>query len=309
MPVQGRKFVIVGGAGLVGSAVAHAVLGDHGADVVICDRLGSVNDRKWANLPPSLDDLWTPDSLLSNLDKNWREIAGVVVLADDGHLQQDCDAMFEAAYHLPRRIWDFCVAKQRPMAWASSAHIYGAGPSHLSTKAEEIVTLKPSTAFGHAKLAFDMFAARQGTGPDTPPVWTGLRLSSVYGPSEIHKGVQASLPVRAMAAARAGTTLDLWNDSATGNRDWVHADDAGAAIAALIAGQHAGFFDVGTGQTLMTDELIACVENVAAKKLRVGYDVQDSICSPSLTPANIRPLAEAGLSVQFRSLHEGLTTL
>jgi nucleoside-diphosphate-sugar epimerase len=307
MPVQGQKFVIIGGAGLIGSALAHSLIAEHTAEVVICDQFGAVDGGKWARIPVAIDDIWTPDCLATNLDKAWREIAGVVYLADGGHANNDCDAIFQSAFHLPRSVWDFCVAKQRPLQWASSSHVYGSGPSDLSTAPSDIAKLSPLTAFGRAKLAFDMFAARQGTGPNAPPVWSGFRLSSVYGKGEHHKDDIASLPVRAMAAARTGGTLELDRDL---TRDWVHVDDCAAALAGLVTGAHAGFYDIGSGIETSGSQLVAQIEAVTGQKLTTINATSDGRAVPvPLPPANIGPLVDAGISVQFRSLAQGLTTL
>ena len=306
MPEQGRKFVVIGGAGVVGSAVSSALITQHGGNVVICDRFRSTNSRKWANIPIAIDDIWSADNLIENLNKSWRDIAGVVLLADAGHASQDCDAIFEAAFHLPRRIWDYCAAKQRPLYWASSSHVYGAGQSHLSTAPQDVAALNPVTAFGRAKLAFDIFAARQGTGPDAPPIWAGYRLSSVYGRTEAHKGDLASLPVRSMQAAHNETELRVAHKI---SRDWVHVDDAACALASLVVGQHAGFFDIGTGTTTTTADLIASVENVVGKGLKTTVGDVSNEAIISLPAANMTALADAGVSVQFQTLAQGLASL
>lgn len=304
MPAQGRYYIVVGGAGLVGSAVARALMSDQSGDVIICDTFGDANAQKWQNLPSNLQDIWHPGALTANLDKAWREIAGVIMLCDAGPANTDVDGVFEAAFHLPRRVWDFCVAKQRPMSWASSSHVYGAGISNLSSDPKEIAAFQPVTAFGQAKRAFDLFASRQSEGPNRPPVTTGLRLSSVYGPSEAHKGEAASLPVRAMAHARAGTNLMLWENSADMQRDWVHVNDAAAAIAARIASESSGFYDIGTGVGTSTTELCNLVESVSGKTLVCDWTIPAPANSISLSPADT-----AGLSGPFLSLTEGLATL
>jgi nucleoside-diphosphate-sugar epimerase len=309
MPVQARKFAIIGGAGLLGSAVAHTLLRDASAEVIVCDKFGDVSSQKWAALLANVADIWAPDTLITNLDKSWREIAGVIVLTDGGHESQDFDAILEAAFHLPRRVWDFCVAKQRPIYWASSAHVYGDGLSDLSSKAEDVAALKPTTPFGRAKLAFDVFAARQGTGPNAPPVATGFRLASLYGAGERHKGELASLPVRALGHARAGTSLKLWDKSDTISRDWTHLDDAARAISGLVLNEQAGFFDVGTGKLTSTTGLVQIVEAVAKTKLALEWESPPPHGVASNPAANISALEAAGVSVQFRSLQEGLAQL
>jgi nucleoside-diphosphate-sugar epimerase len=309
MPIQGQKFVIVGGAGFVGSALAHTLIVAHSGDVIICDSFGGIDQNKWANLPAAIDDLWAQQTLLPNLDKAWRDIAGVILLADTKQDSQDGDALFEAAYHLPRRVWDFCVAKQRPLYWASSAHVYGEGQSQLSRDVADVVALKPISAFGRAKLAFDVFAARQGTGPNTPPAWASWRLSSAYGKGEAHKGEFASLPVRAMAAAKAGNALGIWEDSMEATRDWVHVDDAAAAIAALTVGEHAGFFDIGSGVMTTTRNLISHVGNLSGTALRLRSLAAPVSSIKSIASANIAALGAVGVPVQFRTLQQGLTAL
>jgi nucleoside-diphosphate-sugar epimerase len=306
MPSKSQKYVIIGGAGVVGCAVARALITQYGADVIICDHFGCIESRKWAKIPANIDDIWQPENLLVNLDMAWREIAGVIVLADSGMQSQDCDALFETAFHLPRRVWDFCARKQRPMFWASSSHVYGLGASALSSRPEDVAALAPVTAFGRAKQAFDVFAARQGHGPHTPPIWGGFRLSSVYGGAEIHKDWCATIVSKAVAAAKEGRTLVVRDDV---SRDWVHVDDAALAIVQVIVQGHSGFFDIGSGQTITTRELISKVETATGKSFKSTDIVDDISERASLPAADIARLMALGISVNFRPLEQGLSGL
>jgi nucleoside-diphosphate-sugar epimerase len=308
MPVQGQKFVIIGGAGRLGGALAHRLIDGGVHDVIICDSFGDIARGKWANVPIAVDDIWTPANLLTNLDKAWREIAGIILAVHSEPEDQDVDALFEAAFQVPRRVWDFCVAKQRPIYWASSWHIYGRGPAQVSSSPADMATLKPITAFGRAKLAFDMFAARQGTGSHAPPIWAGYRLFDVYGGLENPEGDCASLPVRAMAAAKLGGQLSLNAEDQVG-RDWVHVDDAATAITGLVLGEHQGFFDIGTGVLTETSELTRLVERTVGKPLKRACDVGKSDSFQSMPAACLAPLRDAGVSLQFRSLEQGLADL
>jgi nucleoside-diphosphate-sugar epimerase len=304
MPVQGQKFIIIGGAGFVGSALARRLLATSSTDIIICDSVGPCDGGKWVNLPAQLADLWTPGSLMDNLDKSWRETAGVVLMADAGPGQSDGDAIFDAAYHVPRRVWDFCVAKQRPIYWASSAHVYGQSAPNLSTNPDDLAGFEPTNAFGRAKLAFDMFAARQGTGPSAPPITTGFRLSSLYGRGEAHKGQHASLPARAISCARSGETLQIWAGSQALTRDWVHVDDAASAMAEVILGEKAGFFDIGSGQTTSTEDVVKAAKGITGQSLSCDGTMPAPYQAHNLPAANI-----TNLTTTFRSLSEGLKTL
>jgi nucleoside-diphosphate-sugar epimerase len=320
MPGIGHRIVVVGGAGLVGSAVARALADDGGLDVVVCDTLGPGSALKWQGLPRRLDDLWRPSDLMDRLEADWRAIDAVVVLADGpaerAGMDGDADGLFASAFHLPRQVFGFASARQKPLVWASSAHVYGAGPSTLAREPDVLAGLAPVTAFGRAHLAFDLFAARHWDGPDKPPVLTGLRLSSVYGPGEAHKGAGASLPVRALAALRAGEPVALWRSTDPGMvdgghaRDWIHADDAGRMIAALVTGGHSGFFDIGTGAATTASDVVRAASRVA------GRQGQTLLVEPPagaalhpLPPADLSALSALGIDCSTRSLDEGLAGL
>ncbi|OYU52610.1 MAG: hypothetical protein CFE27_04410 [Alphaproteobacteria bacterium PA1] len=304
MPSQGRKFIIIGGAGLIGSAVARQLAEDGSAQVIICDQLGSSASGKWANLPTKMADLWTPEDLMTHLDKAWREIAGVLCFADAGHSAGDMDALFETSYHLPRRVWDYAVAKQRAIYWASSLQVYGdAAPSH-STAPDVVAGFQPKTAFGRAKQAFDYFAASQGTGPDAAPIATGFRLASVYGQGEGHKGALASLPSRARDHAVSERPLPIYEAS----RDWVHADDAAKVIAQIVLHGHAGFFDVGSGALTSAAAVAKASEAATGKALAVEARPGPADAHPHQTVvADHSALEKLGIACTFRTMETGLT--
>ena len=304
MPSLGRKFIIIGGAGLVGSAVARHLAQDGSAQVIICDQLGSSASGKWANLPSNMADLWTPDDLMTHLDKAWRDVAGVLCFADAGHSAGDMDGLFETSYHLPRRIWDYAVAKQRAIHCASSTQVYGAATPDLSSAPHVVAGFQPKTAFGRAKQAFDYFAASQGTGPDAAPIATGLRLASVYGQGESHKGALASLPSRARAHALAERPLSVWDE----NRDWVHVDDAGQLITQLVLQGHAGFFDIGSGALTSAKAIVKASEAATRKALAVETrPAPVDARSPHAAVADLSALEKLGISCTFRTMETGLS--
>ena len=306
MPSQGRKFIVIGGAGLVGSAVARHLADDGSAQVIICDQLGSSVSGKWANLPAKLADLWTPDDLMKHLDQAWREVAGVLCFADAGHSAGDVDALFETSYHLPRRVWDYSVAKQRAIYWASSMQVYGDATPDLSTDPNVIAGFQPKTAFGRAKQAFDFFTASQGTGPDAAPIATGFRLASVYGQGEGHKGALASLPHRALEHAVADRPLALWEAS----RDWVHVEDAANVIAQIVLQGHAGFFDVGSGSLTSAAAVAKACEVVTGKALTIeSRSAPADVCADQTAAADHSALEKLGLSYTFRTMEAGLSPL
>jgi ADP-L-glycero-D-manno-heptose 6-epimerase len=300
----------------VGSAVARALADEGGLDVVVCDQLGPSDAGKWRGLPRRLDDLWQPHELMDHLERSWRSVSAVVVLADAWGVSQDGDSLFRSAFHLPRQLFAFASARQRPLVWASSMQVYGHGASNLALDPAQIAALEPVTAFGRAHQAFDLFAARHGTGPDAPPVLTGLRLASVYGAGEAHKADAASLPVRALAAVRAGEPVPVWRSTDPAlvdgghRRDWVHADDAARMIAALITGGHGGLFEIGSGQTRSALEVVQAAARATSRQARIAFvEPPAGAATYSLPAADLAPLAALGITTAPRTLDDGLAGL
>lgn len=317
MPGIGHRIVVVGGAGLVGSAVARVLADDRGLDVVVCDTLGPGGALKWQGLPRRLDDLWRPADLMGRLEADWRAIDAVVVMADSLQPQPgDADSLFATAFHLPRQLFGFASARQKPLVWASTSHVYGSGPPVLARDPAALAALEPRTAFGRAHLAFDRFAARHWDGPDKPPVLAGLRLSSVYGRGEAHKGSGASLPVRALARVRAGLPVPIWRSTDPSMpdgghaRDWIHADDAGRMAADVVVGNHAGFFDIGTGSLTTARDVVRTAARVAGRQGQAQMvEPPADAAVQALPPADLSALAAAGIDTAARTLDQGLAGL
>ncbi len=89
-----------------------------------------------------------------------------------------------------QRIWDYCLIKQVPLVYASSAATYGSGVLGYNDDHELPFRLEPLNAYGISKNEFDKWAILQRS---HPPFWAGLKFFNVYGPNEYHKGRMASV--------------------------------------------------------------------------------------------------------------------
>ncbi|MCU0882405.1 MAG: NAD-dependent epimerase/dehydratase family protein, partial [Hyphomonadaceae bacterium] len=183
--------------------------------------------------------------------------AGVGLFATDGSVQF-------TGFGLPRALWDFACAKQRPLYWASTLQVYGSTHHGPGATPDQV---KPLSAFGAACRAFEVFAAKRQAEPDAPPVATALRLGSVFG-HEQHKGSVASLPHRAVAGLAAGRPVEVWRSTDPAlvdgghQRDWIAADDAGRMIAAVMTAGLQGPFDIGSGRLASAIEVVQAASRV-----------------------------------------------
>lgn len=89
-----------------------------------------------------------------------------------------------------QELFSYCAQKSVPFLYASSASVYGDGSLGFSDSLEMNDKYRPLNLYGRSKHQFDQWVLRQ---EQRPPVWFGLRYFNVFGPSEEHKGSQASV--------------------------------------------------------------------------------------------------------------------
>ncbi len=150
---------------------------------------------------------------------------------------------------------------------------------------DESTPVHPRSFFGATKAAGSLLlnatAAARGIRS------AHLRAFQVYGPAD-HSG---RLVPTALRAARTGDVLALTEPGM--RRDWIHVDDVvescvRAALADhLPAGQ---VLNIGTGRQVANEELVAAVERVSGRPIRVtvgahpgrSWDTGSWVCDPSL---------------------------
>lgn len=129
---------------------------------------------------------------------------------------------------------------------AGSWYEYGAALASAGSR-----TPLPTTPYGISKLASTLLAL-EAAAQGVPAVV--LRPFQLYGADEPpHR-----LIPQALNAARLGQTLPLNHPGA--RRDWLHVDDAAAAIEAAIDSSAIGqAIDIGTGRTAAVSEVAATI--------------------------------------------------
>jgi nucleoside-diphosphate-sugar epimerase len=171
MPITGSRYLVVGGAGKIGSSVAQGLAGA-GASVIVADTITTDACDRWAELPSGLDDFWALDELQTRLERHWRDIAAIGVFSSDTSLQS-------ALLTQPRRLWDVASQRQRPFFFGSSLQVYGSAPISSRLGADP-ATFRPATPLGQAARVFERFAHVHQADADAPPVVTALRADTCW---------------------------------------------------------------------------------------------------------------------------------
>ena len=313
-------YVITGGAGFIGSNVA-AALEEAGADVVICDRLGS-GAAKWRNIAKRrLFDVITPQALMDFLARPPGPVQGVVHMGGvSTTTETDVDAVIKSNLRLSIDLWRHCAERSIPLVYASSAATYGDGRSGFEDRddAEYLSRLRPLSPYAWSKHLFDRWVSRVGeTGAPAPPRWAGFKFFNVYGPNEYHKGGQRSVAVQLHSQIRESGRARLFRsgkqDYPDGGqlRDFVWIGDCvDATMWALIdPSAPSGLYNVGSGDA----RSFLDVAHILFEEMEVEPNV-DFIDLPAnlndryqyYTCASMEKSRKAGFAGKPTSLEDGL---
>ena len=217
-------------------------------------------------------------------------------------------------------IWHYCVEKNIPLIYASSAATYGAGELGYNDDHELPFKLKPLNPYGISKNEFDKWALQQ---QNQPPYWTGLKFFNIYGPNEYHKERMASVIWHSFNQIKKDGVVKLFKshrpDFKDGEqlRDFVYVKDLVKVMfwmyQLMLNGQWTndknGIYNLGTGKARSFYDLAAATFRGLDKEPNIVFidmpeDIRDKY--QYFTEANMKKLRDAGYHEPFYSLEEGV---
>lgn len=217
--------------------------------------------------------------------------------------------------------WFYCVLKDVPFIYASSAATYGAGELGYDDDHSIIEKLQPLNPYGISKNEFDKWALKQ---TEQPPSWAGLKFFNVYGPNEYHKGRMASVIWHSFNQIKKDGVVKLFKSHRPGFedgkqlRDFIYVKDVVKVIHWMMhamvnsewpAGKN-GIYNLGTGKARTFEDLVkATFEGLELQPdirfIDMPEDIRDKY--QYFTEANMQKLRAAGYTDNFYSLEDGVT--
>ena len=184
-------IVVTGGAGFIGSNIVHELNIRGRTDILIVDDL--TGEEKYKNLMGlHFIDYQHKDDFLATFTKSDFYGLEIDAIFHEGAcsdtMEYDVNYMMKTNYEYSKALLNFCVNRQVPFIYASSASVYGDGKKGFRESDECEHALNP---YAFSKLMFDRYV-RQFMGEAKSKI-IGLRYFNVFGPQEHHKGKMASI--------------------------------------------------------------------------------------------------------------------
>ena len=270
------KYLVTGGAGLIGGAVVSALNQAGETDILIVDHLGT--SEKWKNLR----DLQFTDYLEKDLfrrllyegkfnDAGFKAI--IHMGACSSTTERDASYLADNNFNVTKELAAFSVSHQVRFLYASSAATYGAGEHGYVDDEERMDELRPLNMYGYSKLMFDLWAKRTGILRSI----TGMKFTNVFGPNEKHKGGMRSMVLRAFEQITERGWVELFRSARPEYpdggqmRDFVYVKDVAAMILALMEHNAKGIYNVGSGRAETWNALAGAVFKALGREPDIRY--------------------------------------
>jgi UDP-glucose 4-epimerase len=311
MDIRGKRLVVIGGAGLIGSHAVDQLVREDVREIVIYDNFvrGTPENIAGALKDPRVKvfeaggDIGQTDIL----DAALKGADGVFHFAALWLLQ--CHDYPRAAFDVNIRgtfnVLESCVAnKVQRLVYSSSASVYGDAVEEPMT---EDHPFNNKNFYGATKIAGEAMARafhhRYGLNV------VGLRYMNVYGPRQDYRGAYIAVIMKMLDAIDRGEGPTILGDGSEAF-DFVAVEDCGRAnLCAMRAETADRFYNVGTGKRTSLKQLAEILLNLTGCNQPVRYAprsqatlVRNRIGSPK------RARAEIGFDAQV-PLEEGLRRL
>ena len=273
MDIRGKRLVVIGGAGLIGSHTVDQLIKEDVKEVVIYDNMvrGSVENLRDALRDPRVKvfdvggDILQTDILHSAIEG----ADGVFHLAALWLLQ--CHEYPRSAFDVNVRgtfnVMEACIAKgvQR-LVYSSSASVYGDAVQEPMT---EDHPFNNKNFYGATKICGEAmlraFHQRYGLN------YVGLRYMNVYGPRQDYHGAYIAVIMKMLDAIDREQSPTIMGDGSEAF-DFVAVEDCGLAnVCAMKSVATDEFYNVGTGKRTSLKELAEMLVGLTASDKPIEY--------------------------------------
>jgi UDP-glucose 4-epimerase len=306
--LNGKKIMLIGGAGLVGSHIVDQLAKEPVKEIVVFDNF--LRGTK-ANLEGAMASgkVRVVQGSITDRAALKRELAGI-----DGVFQLASLWLGECVSD-PRQAWEVNTigmwnvveacreAGVKRIVYSSSASVYG---NALVTPMTEEHPFNNRTTYGATKIANEQMLRANYEQHKLP--YIGMRYMNIYGPRMDYEGTYVSVIMKVLDRIFADERPVIFGDG-TQVYDFIHVTDvARANILGMQAGCADENFNIGMGIGTSINELVRLLLELTGSSLEPEYRAE----AQSFVTQRIGSTEKAGQLLGFRAsipLREGLKSV
>ena len=274
MKLTGKKVLVIGGAGFIGSHVVDEMIKEDAEEIVIYDNFsrGCHDNMEKALKDPRVKIFELGGDILHT------DILNEAVKGKDYvfHLAAlwllHCHEYPRSAFHVnvegTFNVLEACVKHNiKKLIYSSSASVYG---DAVAIPMAEDHIFNNKTFYGATKISGEYmcraFYHRYGLN------YTGLRYMNVYGARQDYKGAYIAVIMKMLDRLDNGLPPIVYGDGSQ-SYDFIYVSDvARANICALKANVTDAFYNVGSGVQTSIKELAELILKVTGNSLEIQYE-------------------------------------
>lgn len=305
MDLNGRRVMLIGGAGLIGSHIVDQLIATPVAEIVVFDNFvrGNKDNLAAAMRSPKVKVIEASMTDRAALDQAMAGVDGLFLLASLwlGECVNDPRSAWEVN---TLGTWNVIEAARahavKRIVYSSSASVYG---NAVVTPMTEEHPFNNRTTYGATKIANEqMFRAMN---QQHKLAYVGMRYMNIYGVRMDYEGTYVSVIMKVLDRLFAGERPVIFGDGSQ-VYDFIYVEDAAAAnILAMQADCVDEFFNVGMGLGTSINELVLQLIELTGSTLKPEYQPE----AQSFVTHRIGSTEKAERLLGFRAstqLREGL---
>jgi len=274
MNLAGKRILLVGGAGLVGSHIVDQLVAEPVSEVVVFDNFvrGTRDNLAEAQKSPKVRIV---EGSMTDRDAVSRALVGVdgvFLLASLwlGECVNDPRNAWEVNTGGTWNVVDACrQAGVKRIVYSSSASVYG---NAVVTPMTEDHPFNNRTTYGATKIANEQMLRAMYEQHKLP--YIGMRYMNIYGPRMDYEGTYVSVIMKVLDRIFAGERPIVFGDGSQ-VYDFIHVSDVARAnilgMQAEVADEN---FNIGMGVGTTINELVRLLLELTGSQLTIDYHAQ-----------------------------------
>ncbi|MDI6792536.1 MAG: NAD-dependent epimerase/dehydratase family protein [bacterium] len=274
MNVRGKRFLLIGGAGLIGSHTVDELLKEDIKELIIYDNFcrGSEENLENALKDPRCKIFKAGGDILQTdiLEAAMKGIDGVFHFAALWLLQcyEYPRSAFEVNVKGAFNVLEACVKNEvKRLVFSSSASVYGDAVQEPMTEEHPY---NNTNFYGATKIADEHMCRAFYHRYQLP--YVGLRYMNVYGPRQDYKGAYIAVIMKILDRLDQGLAPIVYGDGSQAY-DFIYVGDCGQAnVCAMKADTTDSFYNVGKGVRTTIKELAELLLELTGSDLEIQYE-------------------------------------